>query len=157
MLNKDTGIRQSYFRDGERKVHRPWEETMSTDAEELTQPRQLLYNEPHVRGPNHGQHSEEEEPRDAKRFEELADQWESETALLSNSSRAAEHPAHQQIIRMGEPAVALILKRMQSRGGHWFRALRYITDADPVNPEDRGNISAMQASWLDWGKRNGFA
>ena len=94
---------------------------------------------------------------DAERFEELAHQWENETALLSNSSRAAEHPTYQDIISMGEPAVPLILERMQSRGGHWFHALRYITSADPVNPEDRGNVAAMQASWLDWGRRNGLA
>ena len=58
-----------------------------------------------------------------ERFQELADQWENETVLLSNSDRAAKHPAHQEIVRMGEPAVPLILKRMQSQSGHWFHAL----------------------------------
>ena len=95
------------------------------------------------------------QPPDTGQFKKLADQWERETALLSNSSRAAEHPALQEIISMGQPAVPLILKRMQSQGGHWFEALHRITGEDPVNPRDRGNIVAMQKSWLDWGKRNG--
>ena len=95
------------------------------------------------------------QPLDPGQFENLANQRERETALLSNSSRAAEHPAHQEIITMGQPAVPLILKRMQSSGGHWFEALHRITGEDPVNPEHRGNIGAMQRSWLDWGKRNG--
>lgn len=97
------------------------------------------------------------EPTDANRFDELADRWERETMFLSNSSRAARHPAHREIVGMGEKAVPLILERMQSQGSHWFQALRDITGADPVDPKDRGNIAAMQSSWLDWGRRNGLA
>lgn len=97
------------------------------------------------------------ESADRERFCELADQWESETVLLSSSDQATEHPAHREIVNMGELAAPLILERMQSQGGHWFQALRQVTGADPVNPEDRGNIPAMQASWIEWGKRNGFA
>ncbi len=95
------------------------------------------------------------QPPDTEQFERLANLWEEETALLSNSSRAAEHPAYQGIINMGQSAVPLILKRMQSFGGHWFQALHRITGEDPVNPKHRGNFGAMQKSWLDWGKRNG--
>ena len=97
------------------------------------------------------------QPPETEQFEKLADRWENETAPLSNSRRAAEHPAYQEIIRMGQPAVALILKRMESFGGHWFQALHQITGSDPVNPKDRGDVAAMQKSWLDWGKRNGVA
>ena len=97
------------------------------------------------------------EPADHQRFLELADQWELETVLLSRTDQATEHPAHQAITSMGEPVVPLILKRMQSQGGHWFHALREITGADPVSPHDRGNVPAMQEAWLDWGKLNGLA
>ena len=149
------------FRDGECEVRRLWDEAaaeaLNWDAEELKRLRLLLHREPHVRGLGYGQYADEAEPTKTERFEELADQWEHETALLSNSTRAAEHPAHQEIVSMGEPVVPLILERMQSRGGHWFQALRYITGADPAIPEDRGNVAAMQASWLDWGRRNGLA
>ncbi len=87
-----------------------------------------------------------------ERFLELANQWETETVLLSSSDQAAEHPAHREIVSMGEPAVHLILERMKSQGGHWFTALHEITGADPVEPADRGNVSAMQEAWLKWGE-----
>lgn len=94
------------------------------------------------------------QPPDTGQFDKLADQWERETALLSNSKKVAEHPTHQEIINMGQPAVPLILKRMQCHGGHWLEAPHRITGEDPVNPKNRGNIAAMQKSWLDWGRRN---
>ena len=50
---------------------------------------------------------------EAERFDELADRREKETVFLSNSSRSTQHPAHQQIIGMGEKAVSVILERMQ--------------------------------------------
>ena len=107
---------------------------------------------------NHdAQDIDEAQPMHTERFEELADRWERDTALLSNSTQAAQHPAHREIVGTGEIAVPLILERMQSHGGHWFQALRDIAGADPVNPEDRGNVAAMQTSWLDWGRRNGLA
>ena len=150
------------FRDGECEVRRLWDEAvaeaMGWDPAELTRLRLLLHEEPHVSGLGYGQYADapEIEPADYERFRELADQWENDTVLLSNSNQAAEHPAHQEIISMGEPALPLILERMQSQGGHWFHALREITNANPVQPEDRGNVGAMQAAWLQWGEDNGY-
>ena len=97
------------------------------------------------------------DPAARKRFEELADKWEEETFLLSRSDLAIAHPAHQEIISMGQPAVPLILERMRAERGHWFEALEQITGEDPVSPADYGNIAAMQNSWLQWGERNGYA
>ena len=96
------------------------------------------------------------EPAARERFWELADQWENETVLLSSSDQATEHPAYQEIVSLGESAVPLILERMQSKGGHWFYALHDITNADPVNPADRGYVVAMQESWLQWGADHGY-
>jgi hypothetical protein len=39
--------------------------------------------------------------------------------------------------------------------GHWHRALRRITAADPVPPEDRGDVGKAAAVWLRWGKERG--
>ena len=89
-------------------------------------------------------------------FARLADRWEEETIFLSFSDQAAAHPAHQEIVSMGEPVVPFILERMQAQGGHWFHTLRAITGANPVLPADRGRVEAMKASWLEWGKRNGY-
>ena len=151
------------FRDGECEVRRLWDEavaeTMDWDAGELARLRHLLHQEPHVRGLGYGQYADaaDIEPADRERFLKLADQWEYETVLLSSTDQITEHPAHREIVSMGEPAVPLILERMQSQGGHWFHALRAITGADPISPEERGTIAAMQEAWLDWGGRNGFA
>ena len=150
------------FRDGECEVRRLWDEAvaeaMGWDAAELTRLRLLLHQEPHVRGLGYGQYADEVEtvPADRLRFTELADRWEKETVFLSNSGRAAEHPAYKEIISMGESAVPLILERMRLERGHWFIALRAITGADPVNPADRGKIAPMQNSWLEWGEANGY-
>ena len=96
-------------------------------------------------------------PPDPETFRKLADQWEEDTIYLSNLRQAARHPAHQEILDMGAAAVPLILKRLKDKGGHWFSTLRTITAADPVTAEDRGNVPAMTAAWLEWGKRNGYA
>ena len=151
------------FRDGECEVRRLWDEAvaeaMGWDAEELTRLRLLLHQEPHVRGLGYNQYADEIDiqPTDHERFLELADQWENETVFLSRTDLAAKHPAHQEIINMGEPIVPLILQRMKSQGGHWFHALHEITNANPVQPADRGNVPAMQEAWLKWGEANGYA
>ncbi|MDE0366714.1 MAG: DEAD/DEAH box helicase family protein [Gammaproteobacteria bacterium] len=150
------------FRDGECEVRRLWDEAvagaMGWDSAELTRLRLLLHREPHVRGLGYEQHADEVEvdPAERQRFTKLADQWELETVFLSHSDRAAEHPAHMEIIGMGEPVVPLILERMREERGHWFFALRAITGADPVDPADRGKIAVMQDSWLEWGEVNGY-
>ena len=150
------------FRDGECEVRRLWDEAvaeaMGWDVEELARLRGLLNKEPHVRGLGYNQYGDavDIEPADRERFRQLADQWQNETVFLSNPDRAAAHPAHREIVRMGELAVPLILERMESQGGLWFHALHAITNANPVQPPDRGNVKAMQASWLEWGGRNGY-
>ncbi len=94
---------------------------------------------------------------DRERFLELAVQWENETVLLSSSDQATKHPAYREIVDMGQLAIPLILERMQSHNGHWIQALYDTTGADPVDVSDYGNIDAMEASWYEWGKANGFA
>ena len=149
------------YRDGECEVRRLWDEAvakaMDWDPAQLERLRLLLHREPHVCGIGYNQYADEVEVQPADRsFQELADRWETETALLSNSERAAQHPAHQEIVNMGKAAVPLILERIGSQGGLWFHALSAITGANPVAPENRGNVSAMQKSWLKWGERNGY-
>ena len=158
---KDMTVPQ--FRDGECEVRRLWDEVvaeaMGWDAEELARLRGLLNKEPHVRGLGYNQYGDavDIEPADRARFQELADRWEEETIFLSNSDRKNAHPAHQEIISLGESVTPLILERMRIQGGHWFEALQQITGEDPVSPADYGNIAAMQNSWLQWGEDHGYA
>ena len=133
-------------------------ETATKQTEQASQNRQMLHTEPNVRGLGYRQYADEVEvePADRQRFTKLADQWEIETVFLSSSGQASKHPAYQEIIGMGKQAVPLILERMQAQGGHWFIALHAITGANPVKPADRGKVAVMQASWLEWGKANGY-
>lgn len=88
-------------------------------------------------------------------FNELAERWERETGFISNGSMF-EHPAYKQIIAMGEPAVPLILRRMEQTGCHWFVALRLITGAEPVPRELWGKIMEIEKIWLQWGREQGY-
>ena len=143
-------------------MRRLWDEAvaeaMGWDPDELARLRNLLHQEPHVRGLGYNQYGDtvDIEPADRERFQELADQWEEETIFLSNSERKNAHPAHREIINLGESVIPLILERMRIQGGHWFEALQQITGEDPVSPADYGNIAAMQNSWLQWGEDHGY-
>ena len=86
------------------------------------------------------------------RFERLAAEWKHETAHLSSLSMIAEHRAYQEIMGMGKEAIPLILRDLKDSPAQWFWALRSITGESPVRPEDRGDVYAMTAAWLDWGK-----
>ena len=86
------------FRDGECEARRLWDEAvadvMGWDAEELGHLRELLNNEPHVRGLGYNQYADAEdiEPAQREKFQELADQWEEAAFFLSRSDRAITHP-----------------------------------------------------------------
>src|SRR5436190_4048262 len=76
----------------------------------------------------------------AERFRRLAAVWLAETAFVSSTSDQVAHPAFQEIVAMGPVVIPLLLRELENGTGHWHRALRRITGAEPVPPEDRGNI-----------------
>lgn len=88
------------------------------------------------------------------RFENLADEWEQETAFESVVTRKALHPAYQSIIGMGNAAVPLILRRLCRAPHQWFWALTAITDYDPAQGEESAEAAAE--AWLDWGRARGL-
>lgn len=85
-------------------------------------------------------------------FRTLARQWKEACGLLSSTSAMVAHPAYQAIIELGEPVVPLLLRELENEPVHWFEALKAITGHDPVSPDDWGNIPAMTAAWLAWGR-----
>ena len=89
-------------------------------------------------------------------FERLAAEWKQETAHLSSMSMIAEHGAYREIIRMGKEAIPLILQDLEESRAQWVSALRSITGESPVAPEDRGDVEAMTAAWLDWGRNRRY-
>ena len=90
-------------------------------------------------------------------FQELANQWRHDTGHFSFVGQMITHPAYQSILAMGEPAIPLILKELQSGPYHWFHALSIISGESPHIPnEDRGRIRAISKIWIEWGRMKGY-
>ena len=70
------------------------------------------------------------------RFHRLAALWREETAHVSSSTELVNHPAFQEIVGMGTAVIPLLLQELEKRTGHWHRALKGITGADPVPQAD---------------------
>jgi hypothetical protein len=88
-------------------------------------------------------------------FNKLAEQWREDTKTASSITDIALNPAYQRIIGMGPVAIPFILRRLQKEPEHWFWALRSITGADPVQPEQRGKIRLMSEAWCNWARQAG--
>jgi hypothetical protein len=91
-----------------------------------------------------------------QRFHCLAEEWARATGYLSSMTRAAEHPAYQEIISLGPDVVPLLLRDMEKHLTHWFIALEKITGAKPIPKEAAGKIPEMVQAWLNWAKANGY-
>ena len=92
-----------------------------------------------------------------QRFWGLAKKWREDTQWLSSTTEIAMHPAYQAIIGMGQEAVPLIIEDLRNNSGHWYWALKAISQEDPVPPSDRGSISRMKDAWLLWAQQKGIA
>jgi len=99
--------------------------------------------------------SSRRDPR-RERFRSLAQLWRSETQWLSSTRDIAMHPAYQEIIGMGAEALPMILEDLRQNSGHWYWALKAISNEDPVVPRDRGSIKKMKGAWLQWGETKGL-
>jgi len=86
-------------------------------------------------------------------FRLLADQWRRETGHYSSITKKVAHPAYQQIIAMGMPAVPLILNELAARPAHWFTALQAITGATPVEAAESKDLRSAARAWVDWGRK----
>ncbi len=93
---------------------------------------------------------------DQARFQDLVQRWKKDTAHQSNVAKRAMHPAYQEIVGMGPPAVALLLAELRRDPDDWFWALHAITGANPIPETSRGHLQAMVAAWLEWGAANGY-
>jgi hypothetical protein len=91
-----------------------------------------------------------------EKFNRLAEAWQSAVAHLSSASKRDNHPAYQEVIALGPPLVPFLLRDLERTHRHWFAALSAITKANPVAPEDAGNIGKMVEAWLAWGKQQGY-
>ncbi len=90
------------------------------------------------------------------RFRRLEAAWRADTAYTSSSTEIRNHPAFQEIVRLGDAVVPLMLRDLEEKPRLWVWALPRITGADPVPPSDRGNIIRMSEAWLRWGREQGY-
>ena len=91
-----------------------------------------------------------------ERFRELERIWRDETAHLSSYSKRFHHPAFQDIIRLGEAVVPLMLRDLEQQPGLWVWALPVITGTNPVVEADAGKIARMSEAWVRWGREKGY-
>jgi hypothetical protein len=91
-----------------------------------------------------------------QKFQRLAAVWRAETGHLSSTTKMFNHPAYQEIIGLGPAVVPSLLRDLQQEPEHWFAALRAITGAQPVAPEDRGQIDKMADAWLHCATEHGY-
>jgi hypothetical protein len=90
------------------------------------------------------------------RFQVLAAEWRQAVGPLSSVTKIVQHPAYREIISLGQEVVPLMLRDLEHGPDHWFAALRTLTGADPVAPEDRGRMERMAAAWVRWGREHGY-
>ena len=89
-------------------------------------------------------------------FSRLSHLWREETMGYALRSRAVAHPAHQQIVDLGERVIPWMLDEFAADKGDWFAALHALTGANPIPEEDRGYIARMRADWVEWGREAGW-
>ncbi|HEV2990994.1 MAG TPA: hypothetical protein VG759_21325 [Candidatus Angelobacter sp.] len=94
------------------------------------------------------------------KFQSLVQEWRETRGVTSSITSMSMLPAYQEIIGMGEKAVPLIIQHLKTEGDepdHWFWALAALTGANPVRPEDRGNMTKMTKAWIGWAENEGYA
>jgi hypothetical protein len=97
-----------------------------------------------------------QQARTESRFRSLADAWKEESLYLSSASDMIALPSYQEIIKMGAPAVPLLLRELEREPHFWSWALTAITGEDPVPPASRGRLADIAQAWLRWGKDKGY-
>ena len=91
-----------------------------------------------------------------EQFAALANRWHGETDFLSSPSRITSNYSYLKIISMGKRVIPMILEDLNEHGGHWYPALRILSEEDPVPIEDRGDVEQMKKAWLQWGRERGY-
>jgi len=89
-----------------------------------------------------------------REFNERAERWAKETGIQSSPARRYMHEDYQTIMSMGEAAIPLILKRLQTSPDDWFWALKHLAREDAAKNAE--NFGAAVAAWLDWGRKRRF-
>lgn len=92
----------------------------------------------------------------AERFKLLKAQWLENTITSSSYTEIISDEAYQKIIAFGWAIVPYIFESIRKEPGHWFAALQAITDANPIDESESGDIEKMTTSWLKWADKHGY-
>ena len=93
-------------------------------------------------------------------FQDFANEWKTKRGSTSSITQMSVLEPYQKIIGLGEDAVPFILAQLKSEGDEpdqWFWALKMITGANPVLPEQQGDFRAMAKAWITWGENQQYA
>ena len=93
----------------------------------------------------------------SKRFLELKERWQQETAFISSPRELFLHDAYQQIIGLGPQAIPLVLAELRDEPGLWHWALHAMTGANPIPDDFDGGTQQIAELWLEWGRQNDIA
>lgn len=97
---------------------------------------------------------------DKIKFSRLTEEWHEETDMHSSTLKAIAHPAYLTIIAMGQKAIPLVLREMKRGPGHWFPAIKALTEGLRAKDEDPSKgcttASEARAAWVRWGESRGY-
>ena len=57
---------------------------------------------------------------------------------------------------MGHSVIPFLLEDMQKHKTHWFYALQIITNHNPIQEKNKGNINGMIEDWISWGVKHQY-
>ena len=90
-----------------------------------------------------------------QRFQRLLETWRRATDHHSSLTIIRSHPAFQELVALGEPAVPLMLRALADPFNFELTtALQTITGETPAAAADQ---AATVKAWLDWGRQRGYA
>jgi uncharacterized protein (DUF433 family) len=89
-------------------------------------------------------------------FEQLVRDWKIETSLIASPAKRMLNPNYLRIIKLGDRVLPLLLAELEREPDDWFVALETLAETNPVSTEDRGNFDLVVASWIRWGRENGY-
>jgi hypothetical protein len=89
------------------------------------------------------------------RFYQALYAWKDQTKVFSSVVDMISHPNYLEIVSLGSPAVPLLLAELIREPDFLFHALTAITGVNPIRPSDYGDMDAMCAAWIKWGREEG--
>jgi len=92
-----------------------------------------------------------------EQFKVLADEWEQhrqEIWYSSNINDYLKHPAYQEIVHLGKPAIPLIMERYKTDSLPWGFVLQEITGIPVIKDPKSFNPARVKEEWLKWWEQN---